>query len=252
MPQLCAAIGHGSKPGAKTASRLTWVLPQLIQEFEGCHLERLQVPGWGVDNRLWGTTRYGDGRQVQQGDKINRVVADMLLRQEVDRIAEKLRATVPFWVAMADHQRSRWFVRLQPRRWVLRHPGFETISKRLREKDWAGVPDALLLYRNPGTNVEAGLKRRRIAEGNYGASAADHRTESACSRLKRPSAASITPHITAGRVCAGSRGASFRSPISVRHSVAAGAVPRACARAVRWSPSGDHLRLQAASGQPLR
>jgi hypothetical protein len=43
--------------------------------------------------------------------------------------------------------------------------GFETISKRLREKDWAAVPDALLLYRNPGTNAEAGLKRRRIAEG---------------------------------------------------------------------------------------
>jgi hypothetical protein len=44
--------------------------------------------------------------------------------------------------------------------------GFETISKRLREKDWAGVPDALLLYCNPGTNVEAGLKRRRMAEGD--------------------------------------------------------------------------------------
>jgi hypothetical protein len=43
--------------------------------------------------------------------------------------------------------------------------GFETISKRLREKDWKAVPAALELYRNPGTNVEAGLLRRRRAEG---------------------------------------------------------------------------------------
>jgi hypothetical protein len=43
--------------------------------------------------------------------------------------------------------------------------GFETISKRLREKDWNAVPAALELYRNPGTNVEAGLLRRRRDEG---------------------------------------------------------------------------------------
>jgi hypothetical protein len=28
------------------------------------------------------------------------------------------------------------------------------------------VPEALKLYRNPGTNVEKGLLRRRIAEGD--------------------------------------------------------------------------------------
>jgi hypothetical protein len=43
--------------------------------------------------------------------------------------------------------------------------GFETISKRLKEKDWQRVPEALLLYRNPGSNFEAGLRRRREAEG---------------------------------------------------------------------------------------
>jgi GH24 family phage-related lysozyme (muramidase) len=43
--------------------------------------------------------------------------------------------------------------------------GFETISKRLREKDWKAVPAAFALYRNPGTSAEAGLLRRRKAEG---------------------------------------------------------------------------------------
>jgi lysozyme len=42
---------------------------------------------------------------------------------------------------------------------------FNTISKVLKEKKWSDVPKVLELYRNPGTNVEKGLLRRRIAEG---------------------------------------------------------------------------------------
>ena len=42
---------------------------------------------------------------------------------------------------------------------------FATISARLKNKEWDKVPDALYLYRNPGSNVEAGLARRRKAEG---------------------------------------------------------------------------------------
>jgi GH24 family phage-related lysozyme (muramidase) len=141
---------------------------KIIKEFEGCHLEAYADPlhGWDVATIGYGTTRYSDGRKVKQGDKINAIEADMLLRQEIDRIAEKLRATVPFWAAMADHQKcalisfaynlGSGFYGAQ---------GFETISRELREKNWPAVPAALLLYRNPGTNVEAGLKRRREAEG---------------------------------------------------------------------------------------
>ena len=76
---------------------------KIIKEFEGCHLEAYADPlhGWDVATIGYGTTRYSDGRKVKQGDKINAIEADMLLRQEIDRIAEKLRATVPFWAAMA-------------------------------------------------------------------------------------------------------------------------------------------------------
>jgi lysozyme len=42
---------------------------------------------------------------------------------------------------------------------------FNTISRNLREKNWKAIPDTLKLYRNPGSNVEAGLLRRRVAEG---------------------------------------------------------------------------------------
>lgn len=141
---------------------------KLIMQFEGCHLDAYPDPATGDDPWTigWGTTTYSDGRRVRRGDKINAIEADMLLRQEVDRIAEKLRTTVPFWQAMADQQKcallsfahnlGSGFYGAQ---------GFETISRRLKDKDWAKVPDAMLLYRNPGSNVEKGLRRRREAEG---------------------------------------------------------------------------------------
>jgi hypothetical protein len=72
--------------------------------------------------------------------------------------------------------------------------GFETISKRLKAKEWAKVPEALLLYRNPGTAVEAGLLRRRQAEGRLWG------IESQTAKLSpsSPFSAHITPHIRLG------------------------------------------------------
>ena len=71
---------------------------KLIKDFEGCHLEAYPDPLSGGDPWTigYGTTRYQDGRRVSRGDKINAIEADLLLRREVDRIAEKLRATVPY------------------------------------------------------------------------------------------------------------------------------------------------------------
>ena len=43
---------------------------------------------------------------------------------------------------------------------------FNTITKILKNKEWSKVPEALKLYRDPGTNVEKGLLSRRVAEGN--------------------------------------------------------------------------------------
>jgi len=43
--------------------------------------------------------------------------------------------------------------------------GYETITRVLKNKEWDKVPAALELYRNPGSDVELGLLRRRKAEG---------------------------------------------------------------------------------------
>jgi GH24 family phage-related lysozyme (muramidase) len=141
---------------------------------------------------------------VQKGDKINRVEADMLLRQEVDRIVEKLRATIPFWVAMADNQKCALVsFAYNLGSGFYGSEGFETISKRLREKDWAAVPEALLLYRNPGTNVEAGLKRRREAEGKLWSDTKAERDHPVKVRPSDPFATRLSAHFTLGEFALG-------------------------------------------------
>jgi GH24 family phage-related lysozyme (muramidase) len=141
---------------------------KLIKEFEGCHLSAYPDPLSGGDPWTigYGTTRYSDGRKVQRGDKITVIEAAKLLNLEIERIVEKLRATVPYWNAMnGDKQSALISFAYNLGSGFYGNPGFETISKRLKDKDWNGVPEAMLLYRNPGTNVEAGLLRRRQAEG---------------------------------------------------------------------------------------
>jgi GH24 family phage-related lysozyme (muramidase) len=187
---------------------------KLIKEFEGSHLEAYPDPLSGGDPWTigYGTIRYGDGRKVAKGDRINAIEADMLLRQEVDRIAAKLRDTVPYWKEMADQQKCALVsFAYNLGSGFYGTEGFETISRELREKDWAAVPAALLLYRNPGTNVEAGLKRRRIAEGNLWAGALP-KAEPQTAKLmpSSPFSARITPHITLGEFALGQEARRFQ------------------------------------------
>lgn len=141
---------------------------KLIKEFEGCHLNAYPDPlhAWEVATIGYGTTRYFDGRKVQRGDKITVIEAEQLLLHEVDNIAKKLSTTIPHWNVMRGTQQSALIsFAYNLGSSFYGTEGFETISKRLKEKDWGNVASALLLYRNPGTSVEAGLRRRREAEG---------------------------------------------------------------------------------------
>ncbi len=148
---------------------------KLIKEFEGCHLSAYPDPLSGGDPWTigYGTTRYSDGRKVQRGDKLTVIDASKLLELEIERIVNKLRVTVPFWNAMnGDKQSALISFAYNLGSDFYGTTGFETISKRLKEKDWDAVPEAMLLYRNPGTSVEAGLLRRRQAEGRLWGEAA--------------------------------------------------------------------------------
>ena len=173
----------------------------LIKEFEGCHLSAYPDPLSGGEPWTigYGTTRYSTGAPVQRGEKINVIEADMLLRLEVDRIAAKLHGTVPHWQAMNDDQRSALVsFAYNLGAGFYGAAGFETISRCLRERNWADVPAALELYRNPGTNVEAGLLRRRRAEGKLWGEHQSVEPEPAKLRPSSPFSSRITPHIRLG------------------------------------------------------
>ncbi len=173
---------------------------KLIKEFEGVHLSAYPDPlhGWNIATIGYGTTRYPDGRKVQRGDKITVIDANELLEIEVERIAEKLRSSVPHWGAMSGNKQCALlsFAYNLGAGFCGSSAGFETISRCLRDKDWAAVPAAMELYRNPGTPVEAGLLRRRRAEGRLWAGEQQQNP----ARLLPSSAftARITPHVQLG------------------------------------------------------
>jgi GH24 family phage-related lysozyme (muramidase) len=176
----------------------------LIKEFEGCRLAAYPDPASGGDPWTigYGTTRYSAGTPVKRGDKITVIEADLLLRFEIDRIADQLRNAVPHWSLMSNNQKSAlvsFAYNLGERFYSA--DGFETISRCLREKDWQAVPDAMLLYRNPGTSVEAGLLRRRKAEGElWGKTTLPQQQDSTTYQLSptSPFASRLTAHIQIG------------------------------------------------------
>lgn len=174
----------------------------LIKEFEGCHLSAYPDPLSGGDPWTigYGTTRYAGGNPVKRGDKITVIEADMMLSREIDRIADKLRTSVPGWKEMTDEQKSALVsFAYNLGSGFYGAAGFETISRCLREKDWAGVPSALELYRNPGTNVEAGLLRRRKAEGKLWSTNLPQLQQEAVSlNVNAPFSAHVTPNISLG------------------------------------------------------
>ena len=174
----------------------------LIKEFEGCHLSAYPDPLSGGDPWTigYGTTRYSGGVPVKRGDRITVIEADMLLRLEIDRVAEKLRTSVPFWKEMDDGQKSALVsFAYNLGAGFYGSAGFETISRCLKEKAWDQVPKAMELYRNPGTPVEAGLLRRRQAEGKcWGSHRPQYQQETAKLGIDAPFSARITPHITLG------------------------------------------------------
>ena len=172
---------------------------KLIKEFEGVHLSAYPDPlhGWDVATIGYGTTRYPDGRKVQRGDKITVIDANELLDLEVARIADKLRSSVPFWGAMSGNKQCALIsFAYNLGAGFYGSAGFETISKRLKDKDWAAVPAAMELYRNPGTNVEAGLLRRRRAEGRLWSG--EQQQDPAKLSPNSPFTARITPHVQLG------------------------------------------------------
>ena len=151
-----------------TTNNVSLVGIKLIKEFEGCHLKGYPDP---LSGNLpitigWGSTRKKDGSAFKLGDTITQQEADeLLISQCITQFLPSL-SKIPYWNEMNDNQRGALLSFAYNLGAGFYGSGnFNTITSRLKNKEWDKVPDALYLYRNPGSNVEAGLARRRKAEG---------------------------------------------------------------------------------------
>jgi lysozyme len=141
---------------------------ELIKEFEGCKLKAYYDP---LTNSLpitigWGSTRRKDGTRFMIGNTITQEEADDLLYFQLRREFLPALQKIPHWNEMTEEmQGSLLSFAYNLGAGFYGASGFNTITRVLKEKKWDEVPAALELYRNPGTKVEKGLLRRRIAEG---------------------------------------------------------------------------------------
>lgn len=139
----------------------------IIADFEGFVSMPYLCPA-GVWTIGYGSTYYPDGSLVKPEDRpLTRKEAYHLLQHHIDHvILYQMTRTIPSWGSMNDNQKAAiisFAYNLGSN--FYNNSGFTSISKALRSPaDWHKVPDALMLYVNPGSTYEAGLRRRRAAE----------------------------------------------------------------------------------------
>ena len=140
----------------------------IIKEFEGFRASPYKCAA-GVWTIGYGTTYYPDGELVQPWDKpISKEKATDLLEHHMDHaIIPVLEKSIPTWGLMNANQKAAiisFAYNLGAH--FYGNSGFNTITKTLSKKEnWEDVPSAMMLYVNPGSTFEAGLRRRRKAEG---------------------------------------------------------------------------------------
>lgn len=142
---------------------------KIIAEFEGFRATPYKCPS-GVWTIGFGSTYYSDGTLVTPQDTpVSRFGAEKLLRSHIEKVVvPTLERTLPTWGLMNGNQKAAIIsFAYNLGNHFYGSPNFKTITKALSTKDnWNQVPSALMLYVNPGSSFEAGLKRRRKAEGD--------------------------------------------------------------------------------------
>jgi lysozyme len=139
----------------------------LIKEFEGFSSKAYYDPHTGAlpITIAYGSTRKMDGTPFYIGETITREEGEKLLIYQLNKEFIPPLQKIPYWSEMNDKMKSAlisFAYNLGAN--FYNSSGFNTITRVLKEKKWNEVPDALVLYRNPGSSVEAGLLRRRKRE----------------------------------------------------------------------------------------
>ena len=156
------------KPAVKSSgARVPDEAVRLVKKYEGFRAGPYICPA-GVPTIGYGNTYYPrSGAKVKMTDApITEADAVVMLVECTEKDFLPKLEKIPHWNEMSDGQRSAlisFAYNLGAN--FYGSDGFNTISRVLREKKWDEVPAALLLYRNPGSAFEEGLRRRREEEG---------------------------------------------------------------------------------------
>lgn len=156
---------------AKLYGGVTGKLPlpaiPLIQEFEGCYLKAYPDPLTGGKPITigWGSTKKRDGTDWQLGESITKAEADDLLLVQLEKNYLPTLQKIPVWNDLnANQQGALLSFGYNLGANFYGNPNFSSITKVLQNKQWDKIEETFVKYRNPGSNVEEGLKRRRLAE----------------------------------------------------------------------------------------
>lgn len=141
----------------------------LIKQYEGFRADAYADPlsGWVTPTIGYGTTVYAGGGKVKPGDTITEPKALEELKHHVLKTVTPALAQLPFYAEMTEPMigaLESFAYNLGAHFYGAK--GFETISRRLQNKEWDKMRSALMLYVNPGSAVEVGLRRRRTAEAD--------------------------------------------------------------------------------------
>lgn len=152
----------------------------LIKRFEG-YAEELDngnvksypdpKVGWNLPTIGYGSTKYPDGSHVKEGDIITKEKAIECLEAEVNHKCKPALEKIPNWIHMNDNQRGALYsfsYNLGAN--FYNGKNFKSITTvcnfpdKWGDKIW--VKEQFVKYRNPGSNVEEGLRHRREAEAD--------------------------------------------------------------------------------------
>lgn len=128
--------------------------------------------GWATPTIGYGTTRYPNGRRVRQGDVCTEEQAMAWLRSTIERSIIPEMEYIPTWQQMNPNQKAAVISFAYNLGWHFygNSPSFTQITLLLgqphRWTDCTDVKQVFSLYRNPGSNVEIGLRRRRALEAD--------------------------------------------------------------------------------------
>lgn len=153
--------------GAQGAQDIPQEAIDIIKKYEGFRSEPYICPA-GVPTIGYGNTYYpSTGKAVSVGDaSISEQTAKVLLQECLEKDFLPAMKKIPYWSEMSNGKRGAllsFAYNLGAN--FYGSDDFGTITRRLRDKEWDLVPAALLMYRNPGSAFEEGLRRRRDEEG---------------------------------------------------------------------------------------